>query len=137
MSAGGVKISQQRAVPFVDLSLGLVRLLGIDPLRIDHIANGILDAQLGVSVRVGRSRRARFGNGDHVGETSGIAVDGGRAGKDNIVHVMLHHGFEEVERSNHIDPVVFQWDFRGFSDRLVRTQLSVFQFEFIQVQFTE
>ena len=75
-------------------------------MSVNEVGDGSLDGELGVSVRVGRTERALFGDGDHIGETSGVAVDGSGAGEDDVVDIVFLHGAEEVEGAVDVDEVV-------------------------------
>lgn len=117
VSTSGVEVTEQSTVPL----LGLLRLSGLDGVvacRVDDVRDGPLDADLGVSVRVRRSQRALLGDGNHVRETSGITVHGGRAGEDNVGDIVLEHGPEEVDGAVDVDIVVVNGALAGFTDRL-------------------
>ena len=112
-----VEVAEQSAVPL--LSLGLVT--GIDSvvaLGVDQIGDGGLDSELGVAVGVGGTQRALLGDGDHVGEASGITVDGGGAGEDDVGDIVLDHGAQEVDGAVDVDEVVVQGLLAGLADSL-------------------
>jgi len=88
VATSGVEVSQESRVV---LAAALASLLGRIALCVDVVGDHGLDAELCVSVRVGGSERALFGNGDHVGEAGGIAVDGCGGGEDDVGHVVLLH----------------------------------------------
>lgn len=107
MGTSGVEVAQQSTVPL--LALFLVSGLGsVVTLGVDDIGDCGLDGELGVTVGVGRAQRALLGDGDHVGKAGGITIDGGRAGKDNVVDIVADHGTQEVESSVNVDIVVVQ-----------------------------
>lgn len=118
MSTSGVEVPQQRAIPLINLVLGLALAARIVALRIDHVGDGVLHALLRVAVRVRRPHGADLGDGDHVGEAGGVAVDGCGAGEDDVVYIVLLHRAEEAEGSVDVDAVVFEGDLGGFSDGL-------------------
>jgi len=117
VSTSGVEIAQQSAVPLVSLSL-VTSLEGVVALSVDHIGDGGLNGELGVSEGVGRAQRAMLGDGDHVGETGSITVDGGRAGEDNVGNVVADHGAQEAEGAVDVDMVVVQGLLARFADGL-------------------
>lgn len=118
MSASGVEVTQQSGVPLLSL-LGLALLGEVIALSVDEVGDRSLDGELGVSVRVGGTERALFGDGDHVGETSGVAVDGGGAGEDDVVDIVLLHGAEEVDGAVDVDEVVVEGFLAGLADGLI------------------
>lgn len=107
VGSGRIEITQQGAVPFCCL-LTLAGLGEVVSLGVNEVCNGKLDGELCVSVRVGRTQGALLGDGDHVGEASGVAVDGSRAREDNVVDIVLLHGAEEVDCAVDIDKVVVE-----------------------------
>lgn len=107
VSTSGVEVAQQGAVPLVSLSL-VASLEGVVALSVDHISDGGLNGELGVSVGVGRAKRAMLRDGDHVGETSSVTIDGGRAGEDNVGNVVADHGAQKAEGAVNVDMVVVQ-----------------------------
>lgn len=117
VGTGGVEVTEQSAVPL--LGFGLVASLGgVVALGVDHVGDGGLDSELGVTVGVGRTQRAVLGDGDHVGEAGGIAVDGSRAGEDDVGDIVLHHGAEEVDGAVDVDQVVVQGLLARFTNSL-------------------
>lgn len=117
MRASGVEVAQQGSVPLLSLLL-LASLGESSALSIDHIGDGRLNGELGVAVRVGWAERALLGDGDHVGETGCITVDGGRAGEDDVVDVVADHGPQEAEGALNIDAVVVERFLGRFTDGL-------------------
>ena len=115
--ASRVEVAQESTVPLLSLLL----LAGLDQvvaLGVDHVGDGGLDGDLGVAVGVGWAERAVLGDGDHVGEAGRVAVDGGRAGEDNVVDVVADHGAQEAEGALDIDAVVVEGLLGGFSNGL-------------------
>lgn len=87
-------------------------------MGIDHVGDGGLDGELGVTVRVGRTQRALLGDGNHVREASGITVDGGRAGEDDVGDIVADHSAEQVDGAVDIDEIVVQGLLARFTDSL-------------------
>lgn len=73
--AAGVEVSEQSTVPLLERLVGLLQLV---PLGIDAVPDDILNHRLGASVGVGRTGRAILGDGNHVGESGSVAVNGSR-----------------------------------------------------------
>lgn len=116
MATSGVEISEQTGVELIAALAGLLRFCA---LGVDVVGDHGLDAELGVSVRVGGTERAVFGDGDHVGEASGVAVDG-RGGRENDVgDVVLGHAAQEAEGAVDVDIVVVEGDLARLADGLV------------------
>lgn len=117
VGTGGVEVAEQSAIPL--LGLGLVTSLdGVVTLGVDNVGDGGLNSELGVAVGVGRTQRAVLGDGDHVGEAGGIAVDGGGAGEDNVGDIVLDHGAQEVDGAVNINQVVVQGFLAGLANGL-------------------
>lgn len=117
VGTSGVEVAEQGTVPL--LGLGLVAGLdGIVALSVDHVGDGGLNGELGVSVRVGGAQRAVLRDGDHIGEAGGVTVDGGGGGEDDVGDVVLHHGAEEVDGAVDVDQVVVQGLLTGLTDGL-------------------
>lgn len=117
MSTGGVEVAEQGTVPL--LGLGLVAGLdGVVALSVDDVGDGGLDGELGVAVGVGGTQRALLGDGDHVGEASGITVDGGGAGEDDVGDIVADHGAQEADGAVDVDVVVVQRLLTGLTDGL-------------------
>lgn len=117
VGTGGVEVAQQSTVPLLGLGL-IAGLGGVVALSVDHVGDGGLDGKLGVAVGVGGAQRALLGNGDHVGEAGGIAVDGGRAGEDNVGDIVANHRAQEVDGAVDIDQVVVQGLLAGLANSL-------------------
>lgn len=115
VGAARVEVAQQGAVEVVE---GLAGLLQLVPLGLDVVGDDLFHHGLGVAVRVGRADGAAFGDGDHVGEAGGVAVDGGGGREDDVGHVVLGHGAEEGDSAADVDAVVFEGDFARFTDCL-------------------
>lgn len=121
MSTGGVEVTEQSTVPL--LGLGLVAGLdGVVALSVDDIGDGSLDGELGVTVGVGGAQRALLGDGDHVGEASGITVDGGGGGEDDVGDIVADHGAQEADGAVDVDVVVVQRLLTGLTDGLDTSQ---------------
>ena len=86
------------------------------------IGDDVLDCRLGPAVGVCGPNGAAFGDGDHVWEASGIAVDGGGGGEDNVGDVVFCHGGEEADGAVDIGAVVLEGDFSRFADCLWSTE---------------
>lgn len=124
MGAGGVEVAQQRGVPLLSL-LGVTGLGGVVALGVDDVRDGGLNREFGVPVGVGGTQGALLGDRNHVREASGIAVDGGRAGEDDIGHIVAEHGAQEADGAVDVDIVVIKGFLAGFADGLVRIERSV------------
>ena len=122
MSTGGVEVTEQSTVPL--LGLGLVAGLdGVVALSVDDVGDGGLDGELGVAVGVGGTQRALLGDGDHVGEASGITVDGGGRREDDVGDIVADHGAQEADGAVDVDVVVVQRLLTGLTDGLDSCQL--------------
>ncbi|KAJ6444934.1 LOW QUALITY PROTEIN: putative quinone oxidoreductase [Purpureocillium lavendulum] len=113
--AAGVEVAQQGAVPLV---VGLASLLQVVALGLDEVGDDVLDHRLCAAVRVGRADGAVLGDGDHVGEAGGIAVDGRRGGEDDVGDVVALHGAEEGDAAADVDAVVLERDLTRLADGL-------------------
>lgn len=107
MRTARVEVAQQSAVPLLE---GLALLLQVGALGIDVVGDDVLNHGLGAAVGVGRANGAVLGDGDHVGESSGIAVDGGGGGEDNVGDIVAGHGLEERNAAADVDAVVLERD---------------------------
>lgn len=117
MGTAGVEVAQVGTVPLLERLVGFLQVLA---LRADEVFNDVLDERLGAAVRVRRTDRAVFGNGNHVLEPSRIAVHGGRGREDNVGDIMLLHRAQERDGTADIYAVVFERDLGGFTNSLVR-----------------
>lgn len=115
MSSRRVEVTEQRRVP---VRAVLARLLCVVALGVDVVFDHALVGELGVTVGVGRAERAVLGDGDHVGEAGGVAVDGGGGGEDNVGDIVLGHGSKHAQGAEHIDAVVFEGDLARLADGL-------------------
>ena len=88
MRATRVEVSKEGAVPALER---LPSLLEVITLGFDVVGDDVLDHGLGTAIGVGGTNRTAFGDGDHVGESCGIAVDGRRRGEDNVADIVLGH----------------------------------------------
>ena len=84
----------------------------------DEIADTAFDGDFGISVWVRRAQGAAFGDGDHVGEARGVAVDGGRGGEDDVGHGVARHAAQQAEGAVDVGVVVREGDEGGFADGL-------------------
>lgn len=73
MCATGVEVPKQCAVP---LLIRLAGLLVLASLRLDMVGDDLLNHDLGPAVCVGGTNWAVLWDGDHIGDSGGIAVDG-------------------------------------------------------------
>lgn len=115
VSTAGVEVAQQSAVPLLK---GLASLGEVVTLGVDVVGDEVLNGGLGAAVGVGRANGAVLGDGNHVLEASGVAVDGGRGGENNVGNVVLLHGAEEGDAAADVDAVVLEGDLGGFTDGL-------------------
>lgn len=107
MRTARVEVAQQSAVPLLE---GLALLFQVGALGIDVVGDDVLNHGLGAAVGVGRANGAVLGDGDHVGESSGIAVDSGGGGEDNVGDIVAGHGLEERNAAADVDAVVLERD---------------------------
>lgn len=117
VGTGGVEVAEQGTVPLLGLG-GVAGLGGVVALSVDDVGDGGLDGELGVTVGVGGAQGAVLGDGDHVGEAGGIAVNGGGAGEDDVVDVVADHGAEEVDGAVDVDLVVVEGLLTGLTNGL-------------------
>lgn len=73
--AGRVEVAQEGGVPVV---AGFALFLEVAALGFDVVGDAGFDGGFGAAVGVGWADGAGFGNGYHVVEAGGVAVDGGR-----------------------------------------------------------
>lgn len=118
MGTRGVEVAQQGGIPLLRLLL-ITSLGGIVALRRDKVRNGGLHGELGVTVGVGRAQGALLRDGDHVGEPRRVTVDRRGTREDNVVHIVLLHGAQEVDRAVDVDIPVVQRAFAGFANGLI------------------
>ena len=110
-----VEVSEESGVV---LAASLAILLCLAAFGVDVVGDHGLDTELGVAVRVGRAERALFGDGDHVREAGGIAVDGCGGREDDVGDVVLGHAAQETERAEDVDAVVLERDLARLADGL-------------------
>jgi hypothetical protein len=115
VSTARIKVSQQSTVPLLKL---LACLFQVAALSLDKVGDDVLDHRLGAAVGVGRSDGAVLRDGNHVGESGSIAVDGSGGGENNVVDVVALHGTEERDATTDIDAVVLERDFARLADSL-------------------
>jgi len=115
MSTARVEVPQQSAVPHIERLSGLLQVV---PLRLHLVRDDVLDHGLGAPVRVGGADGAVLGNGYHVGEARGVAVDGGRGREDDVGHIVPGHGAQEADAAADIDAVVLEGDLARLADGL-------------------
>lgn len=123
MRTARVEVAQQSAVPLLE---GLALLLQVSALGVDMVGDDVLNHGLGAAVGVGRANGAVLGDGDHVGESSGIAVDGGGGGEDNVGDIVAGHGLEERDAAADVDAVVLEGDDGRLSNGLEKLLLVLF-----------
>lgn len=117
VGTSGVEVTEQSTVPLRSLSL-VASLDGVVALGVDHVGDGVLNGELGVTVGVCRAKRALLRDGNHVREASGIAVDGGRAGEDDVGDIVADHRAQEVDGAVDVDHVVVEGLLAGLADGL-------------------
>ena len=115
MSTGRVEVSQQGSIPLLAC---LALLLCVGSLRLDVVGDDQLVGLLGATVGVGRAKWAVFRDRDHVRKASGVAVDGGRGGEDDVGDIMLGHGAQQADGAVDINAVVFERNFARLADGL-------------------
>ena len=109
---GGVEVTEKGGVPVV---AGFVFLFGEDALGVDVVGDEVFDGGFGATIWVCGADGAVFGDGDHVWEAGGVAVDGSRRGEDDVGDIVLGHGGKEIDGTVDVGAVVFEGDFAGFS----------------------
>ena len=82
------------------------------------ICNDSLVRGLGATIRVGGPDGAVFGDGNHVLEAGGVAVDGGRRREDDVGDIVTCHGAEKADGTVDVRAVVLQRDLARFAYRL-------------------
>jgi hypothetical protein len=91
MGTGRVEVTQQCSVPLLAF-LFLAVLLRLVALRINGVCDDAFYGGLCATVDICRADGAVFGDGDHVGESGRIAVDGGGGREDDVGDIVLYHG---------------------------------------------
>ena len=82
------------------------------------IGDAVLGSDLCIAVRIRGAEGTLFGDGDHVGEAGGVAVDGRGGGEDDVVDAMAGHGAQEAEGAVDIGVPVVERPFARFADCL-------------------
>ena len=119
MAPSRIEVSQEGAVPDITV---LALLFESIPLGFDVIGDDVFDCRFGPAIGVGGANGAAFGNGYHVWEASGIAVDGGGGGEDDVGDIVFCHGGEEADGAVDVGAVVLEGDFSRFADCLYSTE---------------
>jgi hypothetical protein len=127
VTASRVEVSQESSVVLVAAHASL---LGRVALRVDMVGDHGLDAKLRVAVRVGRTERALLGDGNHVGEACGVAVDGRGGREDDVGHVVFLHAAQQAEGAKDVDAVVLERDLAGLANSLVSLSACLFVWSF-------
>ena len=104
MRASRVEVAEESGVP---VGTGFALFLEVVTLGFDVVCDASFNGRLGAAVGVRRANWADFGNGYHVFEAGGIAVDGGRGGKDDVGNIVACHGGQEADGAVNIGAVVF------------------------------
>lgn len=115
-----VEVSEVGTVPLLKRLAGL---LGVLSLGVDEVLDDVLNEALCAAVGVCGSDRAVLGDGNHVGESGGIAVDGGGRGEDNVGDIVLLHGAEERDGTGNIDAVVLEGNLSRLTHSLNESRL--------------
>lgn len=118
MRTGRVEISQQGSIPRFKVLAFLLQLVA---LRFDVIDDDQLNCALGSSVWVCGANWADLGDGDHVGNAGGIAVDGCGGGEHDVGDIVGGHAAKEGDGAANVDTVVFEGDLCRFSYGLERS----------------
>lgn len=121
VAASRVEVSQKGSV---ELGAALAGLLCVCALSVNVVGDHGLDAELGVAVRVGGTKRALLRNGDHVGETSSIAINSCGGGEDDVSDIVLLHAAQEAEGAEDVDAVVLERDLARLADSLSSLSLA-------------
>lgn len=113
-----IEVSEKSTVPLLK---GLAGFFQFIALGIDPVGDDILNHGLGAAVGVGGTNGAVLGNGNHVGDSSRIAIDSCRGREDNVADIVALHGAEESYAAADIDAVVLERNFTRFTNSLVET----------------
>lgn len=87
-------------------------------LSFDMVGDAGFDGSFGAAVGVGGTDGAFFGNGDHMGKASRVAIDGGRGGEDDVGDIVLCHRREEADGPVDICAIVLQRNLTRFANCL-------------------
>lgn len=119
-NAGGVGTARVEVpqVGTVPLLIGLAGLLQVVALGIDVVLDDLLDHELGPAVGVCWASRAGLGDGNHVGETCGVAIDGSGGREDDVGDIVFSHGAQQGDAAADIDTVVLKRDLAGLAHSL-------------------
>lgn len=79
------------------------------------IGNDSLVRGFGATIRVGGPNRAVFGDGNHILEAGGVAVDGSRRREDDVGDIVTCHGAEKADRTVDVRAVVLQGNLARFA----------------------
>ena len=82
------------------------------------VRDAVLRGDLCVAIGICWAKGTFLGDGYHVGEAGGIAVDGCGGGEDDVVDVVAGHGAQEAESAVDISVPVVQRAFAGFANCL-------------------
>ena len=88
MGTRRVEVSEEGGVPVV---AGLVFFLEIGALGLDVVGDATFHGGFGAAIGVRGANWAIFGNRNHVGEPSGVAINGSGRGKDNVGNIVFGH----------------------------------------------
>ena len=117
MRTSRIEVSQQSSIPLLKR---LVRLLCVVALSINEVGDNQLNCALGSSIGVCRADWAVFWDGNHIGDSGRITVDGGGGGEDNVRDIVLLHAAQENDGSAYVHAVVLERDLARLTDCLVR-----------------
>lgn len=82
------------------------------------VSDDALDRGLCSSIGICWADRAMFRDGNHIGESSCVAIDGSRGGEDDIKHIVFGHRTEKADCAVNIGTVIFERNFSRFSNSL-------------------
>jgi hypothetical protein len=122
VSTARVEVAEESTVPLLERLAGLLQVVA---LSVDLVGDDILNDVLGATVDVGRTAGAVLGDGNHVLEAGGIAVDGGGGGEDDVGDIVAGHGAEEGDAAADVDTVVLEGNFARFANSLVAIVLAL------------
>ena len=84
----------------------LALLLQIVTLSLDVVCNACFDGGFRAAVRVGRTDRAMFRDGNHVWKARCVAIDSGGGREDDIGHIVFGHGGKKADGAVDIGTVI-------------------------------
>ena len=114
-----VEVSEQCTIPLLEWLSGLLQIAS---LSVDKVGDDVLNHGLGATIGVGRTNGAVLWDGNHVGESGGITVDGGRRREDNVGDIVALHGAEQGNAAANIDAVVLERNFARLANSLCGDQ---------------